>query len=124
VFDHIGKLAFLAVLLVGGGITAVSYEVAHHDQHVAACTVTSKDRSAKSDSDSRYRIYTNECGVLADEDSLWFGKTHSADLYGQLVPGHTYQLEVAGYRSGLASIFPNIIRIVTEVPAPTSAPAA
>lgn len=100
----------LGVLLIG--VVILSNVRAHYNEHDATCTVTGKDRGANSDSgSSHYRVYTKQCGTLEDVDSWWRGKTNSADLYGQIEPGHTYTFHVAGWRLGLTSDFPNIFRV-------------
>lgn len=60
----------------------------------------------------QYLIYTTG-GTFKDTDSLIAGKFSSSDLYGQLQTGHTYTLEVRGYRIPIMSEYPNILRIVS-----------
>jgi hypothetical protein len=82
----------------------------------ATCTINSIDRVAKADqTGSDARIYTKECGVLENTDSWLYGKFNSADVQGGLQPGHTYRLEIAGWRFSLLSGFPNVIKVVEEV---------
>lgn len=96
---------------------ASSYMKAHWNEHTAVCTVTDKDRdrTSRSDGKSSARIYTEQCGVLANEDSFWRGKHRSADIQGQLQIGRTYELVVAGWRFGPTSSFPNVIKVKGEV---------
>lgn len=98
-----GGLAALA--LVGG---ALSFAYAHHNDHTTECTITGTDRGAD---DGSYRVYTQECGTLANTDSLWHGKWNSADLQGQLTEGETYTVRIVGWRNGFFSTFPNLIEI-------------
>lgn len=105
-----GTLAVIVVLLflVGG---AFNVYATFADEHVAHCTVTSKDRSLNSDGKSSARIYTRECGVLANEDSFLRGKFNSADVQGQLEEGKAYDIRVAGLRIPFISEFPNILEV-------------
>jgi hypothetical protein len=115
IVDHLGRLALAAMVLLGAAGLVVDHQVVTANDHVATCTVQNMDRGATSDGSSNYRVYTRECGVLADEDSpIWYGKTNSADVWGQLQPGHVYQLHVAGVRWSLASWFPNIIGVQAD----------
>ncbi|WP_458682249.1 hypothetical protein [Prescottella equi] len=73
------------------------------------CVVTEKDRTAKSGSNSsEMRVYT-DCGVFVIEDNFIAG-FNSADIFGTLKPGHKYQLETGGFRSGFFSEFPKILK--------------
>jgi hypothetical protein len=108
--------AAAALVAVAALAIGVDYSAAHHNDHVATCHVTGKDRTSKSDGSSDMRIYTSDCDTLADSDSTWYGKHNSSNLYGQIQPGHAYRFRIAGYRSGLTSTFPNIIAIEPAPP--------
>lgn len=105
-----GGIALIASLVIGAA--AVSYTAATWDERVQECTVTSKDRGGGSGS---YRIYTEECGVLANKDSVWHTKWNSADVQASLEPGSTYELRVVGWRFGPTSTFPNVIAVEGEL---------
>ena len=94
-----------AMILVPIG---VSHAYAHHDERTVTCTVTDKDRGGDSGS---YRVYTEQCGVLANRDSLWRGKWDSADMWVEIEPGHTYRFTLVGWRFGFLSMFPNILDV-------------
>lgn len=79
-----------------------------------ACVVTDKDRTTNSDGDSDMRIYTENCGVLSVGDNLFTGTFNSADIYGSIEVGGTYDFEMVGFRIPLFSMFP-IINTVTPV---------
>jgi hypothetical protein len=99
----------LAVGGLGGLLVMVpfgSYAEAHWNERVVTCTVVSKDRT-----EDDMRIYTEQCGVFANADSLWRGKTTSGDLWGQIEPGETYDFRVVGWRNGFFSAFPNVLAI-------------
>lgn len=104
-------LAALVVCGLGGTIARANY-----NDHVAECTVVDKDRGASHDGTSHYRIYTKECGVLANDDQWLVGKTASADVWAQIEKGHTYRLRIVGWRFPLFSQFPNIVSVEGEVP--------
>lgn len=87
-------------------------------ESLESCTVDSKDRaiSVSSDKDGNtttktdYRVYTS-CGVFTVGDNLFFGRFNSADTYGSLHEGSTYDLDVIGWRNGFFSMFPNILTV-------------
>lgn len=106
-----GCLTSAGVAALVGLVALYVYMGSFYNDHWRTCTVVSKDRGATSSSQSNYRIYTKECGTLGDGDSWLRGKTNSADIYGELQPGHVYRLETVGYRSGLTSHFPNILGV-------------
>lgn len=103
--------AILALGLIGTIAVANVYIGSFYNDRWRTCTVTSKDRGATSSSSSNYRIYTSNCGVFKDTDAFLRGKNNSADIYGQIQPGHTYRLHVVGARMGLGSHFPNILAV-------------
>ena len=90
-------------------IPFLSYAETHWNERVVTCTVASKDRT-----EDDMRIYTEQCGVFANADSLWRGKTTSGDLWGQVEPGETYAFRVVGWRNGFFSAFPNVLAIEVE----------
>lgn len=102
--------AVVALCCGGGAIARANY----HD-HIATCTVTDKDRSSDGHGNSNYRIYTKQCGVLGNYDQWLVGKTASADIQGQVQPGHTYRLRIVGWRLPVASEFPNVVSVEGEV---------
>jgi len=82
--------------------------------HTKSVTFTVRDKTTKTDCNngscsSKYLIYTNK-GVYQDTDSVWFFKFRSSDLYGNLQRGHRYTCKTAGYRIGLTSSYPNLIK--------------
>lgn len=99
-------VAFVAALVLA--FPVATYAHAHHDERVMTCTVTDKDRGGD---DGSYRIYTDECGQLSNNDSVWRGKYDSADVWQQIEPGNTYRLTVVGWRMGFLSTFPNVLKV-------------
>ena len=103
-------VALFALLCVGGigySFAANAHEVTH-----ASCTVTGKDRTQSRDS-SNMRVYTS-CGTFAVGDVLIRGQFDSADLYGSLAEGKTYDLTTIGWRVPILSMFPTIIEAEEE----------
>lgn len=84
------------------------------------CTVVDKDRSTestKNGSNSVFRIYTEggaNCGTFGLADNIFAGNWNSADTYGRIKVGATYELETVGIRNGFMSWFPEITK-ATEV---------
>lgn len=104
-------LGFGAVGLFLGGFTGflisiipLTYAQTHYNERTLTCKVTDKDRGGKDDD---MRVYTS-CGTFINADSTWRGKHNSADLWARIEPGKTYQFDVAGWRLGFTSDFPNI----------------
>jgi hypothetical protein len=111
-----GCLAGIGVALVVGIVAVDTYASTWYNDRWRICTVVDKDRGASSDGSSHYRIYTRDCGVLADSDDWMRGKTNSADIWAQIQKGHIYNLHVTGYRLGLTSSFPNILDVRDVTP--------
>ena len=99
-------VALFALFCVGGigySFAANANEVTH-----ASCTVTGKDRTKSEGSSSEMRVYTS-CGTFAVGDVLIRGQFDSADLYGSLAEGQTYDLTTIGWRVPILSMFPTIV---------------
>lgn len=96
-------LVFLAVIIipltVGGILTTATQQ---------NCVVTEKS-IAVSDGQSQYRVHTENCGTFSIEDSLIDVRFDTADLYGTITEGETYDFTARGKRIGFLSMFPNII---------------
>lgn len=97
-------VAVLAVLV----ISTVSYN--KEDTHYS-CVVTDKDRTRDSEGNTDTRVYTKNCGTFTVTDSLLKGKFNSADTFGSLEEGGTYNFTTVGFRNGFLSAFPNIIEV-------------
>lgn len=78
------------------------------------CTVTRTEVSVISNDGDAYtqkRVYTENCGVFTADDNLAHGVWNSADIYGSIQEGKTYDFTASGIRfsSPFFSWFPNII---------------
>jgi len=103
------------VLAAGAAIGVTTLVVNYNEDHVADCTITSKDTITKvenGNSSTEKRVGTEECGVFTVNDTVMKGNLRSADLYYSLKEGHKYTLTYNGWRSGLFSTFPNITKAV------------
>lgn len=78
----------------------------------SSCIVTGKDHAYTSEGSSRYRVYTSNCGVFEVQDSVFHGQFRSADTYGSIQNGHTYDFTTYGIRFGFlgGGLFPNILK--------------
>ncbi len=101
-------VAALCCLLVFGSLTWWNWATTYQNDHWATCTVTGKDRGGDNGS---YRIYTSDCGQLANEDSTLRAKFNSADIW-QMIPNEgIIELRIAGVRWGFFSQFPNVFDV-------------
>lgn len=103
----IAALTIAAVAVIGLAGCGIRY-----DEDTSACTVT--DKYVTIDNKSSKKRISTSCGVFNVEDELSQLQFNSADLYGQLEIGKTYELEAYGYRNGFLSQFPNVAA-ATEV---------
>lgn len=108
---NIAGIAVAAVLVLGVVGTGV-YFTSIKESERTACVVTSTDRTKNSDGKSDMRVYTENCGTLAVGDNLFKGVWNSADLFGKIQDGKTYDFSTTGFR--FISVFPTIFE-VTEV---------
>lgn len=109
VFDDVEAAFSVALLSViaATGIT-VAWGSSHYNERVITCHVEDKDRGGDKGS---YRVYTTDCGTLANKDSWLRGKTNSADVWADIHPGQDQRLRVVGWRFGLLSQFPNVLAV-------------
>lgn len=107
-----GAASLLFAGLVVSGLSACSTQA--YDGPHTGCHVTSKDRTKDSDGDSDARVYTSNCGTFKVGDDIFHGEYNSADVFGSIQVGHTYDFVAYGYRNGFTSDFPNIEK-ATEV---------
>jgi len=102
----------VAVVLLLALIFAAAYQYGTSKE--VEITVTDKERIVKGSGDSMesyYLIFTEDA-TYKNEDALWYLKFRSSDLQGKLQVGETYKVKVYGWRIGLFSTYPNIVKIV------------
>lgn len=97
------KLAalFLALSMFLAGCSSMN-------QQTMTCTVVGKE-AVRTQDGHQYRVYTEDCGTLTVADTLFEGRFDSADFYGTIKEGETYEMLIGGYRNGVLSMFPNIL---------------
>lgn len=98
----------VAVVLVG--IVGFSIWSVQQKSHIGPCLVEDKEAVHSGDG-NQYRVYTEQCGVLSVEDSIWAGRWDSADAYNSIKEGATYRFYVQGVRAPLFSMFPNVLEM-------------
>lgn len=97
--------AFFGLFMVIGLI--ISPLIAYNTKQAVSFTVNDKAVTV-SDKTSTYLIYTDN-GVFKDEDSLWYWKWNSSDVYNVLERGKSYRADVYGFRVPFLSMYKNII---------------
>lgn len=85
-----------------------NWNTTYKNDHWATCHVTDKDRGGDNGS---YRIYTSDCGQLANEDSMLRGKFNSADFWQEIPDEGVVRFRIAGSRIGFFSQFPNVFDV-------------
>jgi hypothetical protein len=76
--------------------------------------VLDKERVTKSTGDgniSSYYLIFTEDGTYKLEDEILYLNFNSSDLYGKIRRDSTYTFEVIGYRIGVISEYPNIVKM-------------
>ena len=78
------------------------------NEQTVQCEV--KDKWIKRPSGSNEELYLVNCGgkTYKISDLFFLGKFNSADIYGNLEIGETYEITTTGYRWGLFSEYQNI----------------
>lgn len=102
-------LTFAAIAVALLGMIAFSIWNVQQKQTLHSCTVVSKESVPQGKSGNQYRVYTEGCGVLSVEDSLWARRWDSADVYQRIEEGVTYDFAVQGGRYPFFSMFPNVL---------------
>lgn len=92
------------------GLSFISY--LHTETKTA--TVTGKEHVIENNGEgsirSFYLVYTDK-GTMKLEDDVLRGNWLSSDVYGSLRIDSTYTFTTSGYRIGLLSAYPNIIKV-------------
>lgn len=81
------------------------------------CVVDSKERTTQVTgggkdnpvNTTQEKIVYTSCGVFTVDDNFFLLRFNSADTYGSLGEGETFDLEVIGWRNGFFSWFPNVL---------------
>lgn len=115
-WEDIGIVAVILVIvgvLVGGVALYVGVKLS--TEHWDTFTVTKlPDRSLQYGGNGQSNSYANlvytSKGVFSNTDTVIPWKTKSSDIYAQLQQGKTYTCQVAGWRNGFLSMYPDIIK--------------
>lgn len=99
------KKLMLLILIIIGGFGYFKYGTIRDISNVTIAQPDSKD--------GRFIILTDQ-GAFKNVDSYLHWKTKSADIQGKAIPGSTVTLTVYGYRNGLVSMMPNVLKITKE----------
>jgi len=94
-------------------IPACDYVVSTSNEHTKTIVVRKAERVSNGKS-SKYLVYTEGGDTYKVTDSMWYWTWDASDRYGKVLPGHTYECEVAGVRWPWLSAYPNLVT-VTEV---------
>lgn len=111
-----GKFNKLVIFLVVFGLgSTILYQCGRYLKKETITTkVVDKERVTKSNGeggiDSYYIIFT-ESGTFKLEDEFFYLNFNSSDWYGKIRRDSTYKFEVIGYRIGVLSEYPNIVRM-------------
>lgn len=107
-FTLIELLVILAMILV---VFLVFSEAIFKVMNPRTVTVTVTDKWIKNYSeDGVYLVGTTE-GVYEVTDSLLKWRWNSSDVYASIEVGETYNMEIAGFRVPLLSMYPNIYEV-------------
>lgn len=102
------KTVTVLILIVG-----VVYSMLYYgNKQTVKTTVTGKERIVTKSGDgidSYYLIYT-ENGTFKLEDELFYGNFMSSDWYGKIKVDSTYEFTTIGFRIGIVSSYPNIVK--------------
>lgn len=95
-------MALPVVLLIALPLVAVNLIPGSSE----SCQVTGKDRAGNQ---GDMRVYTENCGTFTVKDNPFLLRFNSADVYGAIQEGETYDFNTVGIRLPIASMFPNVL---------------
>ncbi len=102
-------IIFLVVIVV----IAVSIAAPFMSTRVVTTTVVDKervcDRNSDGDRSCKYLVFTDN-GTFEITDGFDAMRWNSSDFYGSIRRCHEYDLQVRGVRSGIMSMYPNIVK--------------
>lgn len=102
----IGIAVIVALVVLFGVVLVAGGYFSKDPVHIK---VTGKESvSTGSDNKHEYRVYTDK-GTYVVSDSLVYLRFNSADEYGKLLVGHTYDCKSYGFRIPLTSSFKNLL---------------
>lgn len=113
-FKVLFGILFAAAILVGAPVALYRHAKYQSIRNVTITVQTLPDRSVQYNANGDKNTYANlvytDKGTFQNTDSWFPYKQDSSDLYGKLHQGGTYRCEVAGWRIGLLSTYPDLIK--------------
>jgi hypothetical protein len=112
-------IAFLVLAVVGVGFSIFA-ATSITSATSTGCVVTEKDRSTGYKGRSDMRVYAEGCNgssetkVFSVSDNWFAGQFASADTYGKIEVGKTYDFETRGMRVPIISSFENIVGVTAK----------
>lgn len=103
-FGVVSTMVVLTFIAAIGGLIASNVNTGVAEN----CRVSGK-HIAVVDGYSQYRINTANCGSFMIADAPLKGQFSSADVYGQITEGESYDFTQTGFRIPVLSVFPNIV---------------
>lgn len=104
----IGLIVIGCVLYFGSIRTVEGCTVDSKERTVDVSSSTDKDGKTSTTTTQKKLVYTS-CGVFTVDDNIFLLKFNSADTYGALREGETFDLKIIGWRNGFFSWFPNVL---------------
>lgn len=111
--------AFLVVAVLGVGFSIFAATTITSSTSTG-CVVTDKDRSTGYKGRSDMRVYVEGCNgssetkVFSVADNWFAGQFSSADTFGKIEVGKTYDFETRGMRVPILSAFENIVSVTAK----------
>lgn len=102
----------IGILILAGLVFGIASAFVPGEEN--SCVVTDKDRTTDREGNSQARIYTENCGTFKVGDNWFAGQFNSADVYGGIEVGSTYDFETRGFRVPVLSSFPNIVEVTEQ----------
>jgi hypothetical protein len=102
----IGIMTLVIGIAVTGYTGWMNWATSFSNERTVVCNVTGKDRGGDG---SSYRVYTDNCGQLVNEDDWYRWKTNSADVWQRIPDEGLVELHYVGIRWSLTNTFPNIL---------------
>jgi uncharacterized membrane protein len=95
-------------------ISAVLFEYFRYSsKETLHIEVVDKERITTTENEtiqSYYLIFTDK-GTFKLEDDIFYMNFRSSDVYGSLVRGNKYKIDVIGFRIGFLSEYQNIVKV-------------
>lgn len=110
----IGFIVAVIVVLIIGGVLVYRGARYHSIREVSFSITKLPNRDLQYNANGNKNAYANlvytDKGTFQNSDSTFPWKQNSSDLYAMLEQGHRYRCEVAGWRLGIFSNYPDLIK--------------